>query len=164
MSSPYLFLLEALRVHCKLPPFPDPIPSNQLTLELEGGPAVNLDFNEETSLVLLFAEIGTYNEKEERNVLANIAQANFLWAATAGATLSARPEIQTVYLAQQTPIALLDGEGFIELVEKFVSTSQQWQAILKKGESEAASEEKAPLMEDASKSALLQNSDLASRV
>ncbi|MBX9742999.1 MAG: type III secretion system chaperone [Chthoniobacterales bacterium] len=136
MPSPYLFLLEALRVHCKLPPFPDPIPSNQLTLQLEDGPAVSVDFNEEASMILLFSEIGIYTEEKEREVLADIAEANFLWAATNGATLSARPEIQTVYLAQQMSISVLDGQEFIALVEKFVATTQQWQTILSKKEQE----------------------------
>ncbi len=142
MASPYRFLLEALRAHCNLPPFPDPIPSNQLTLELQAGPAIHIDFNEETSFILLVAEIGTYDLQEEHEVLSKIAQANFLWAATAGATLSARPEIQMVYLAQQSPITTLDGEKFVELVEKFVATSEQWQSIVKKKENAAGSQEK----------------------
>lgn len=131
MSSPYLFLLEALRSQCNLPPFPEPLPSNELTLELENGLSISIDFKEETALILLFAELGTYLPEEEQQVLSSIAQANFLWAATAGATLSARPDIQTVYLAQQFPVSILDRESFIELVEAFIKTGSQWQSFLK---------------------------------
>ncbi|MFZ4116808.1 MAG: type III secretion system chaperone [Chthoniobacterales bacterium] len=130
MSSPYVSLLEALRAHCNLPEFPNPLPSNQLVLELENGPSITIDFEEETSAVVLFAEIGTYQLEHEVAVLSSIAQANFLWAATSGGTLSARPDIQTVYLAQQFPVHFLEGEPFIKLVEEFARVTQQWKTIL----------------------------------
>ena len=130
MSSPYLDLLEALRTNCDLPPFPDPLPSTQLNLELENGPTVSIDFKEETQFVELFSEIGTYTLEEELSILKKITEANFLWAATAGSTLSARPEVQTVYLAAQVPVLSLTGTAFVHLVEKFVETVKQWQDIL----------------------------------
>ena len=137
MASPYLSLLEALRSHCNLPEFPDPLPSTQLDLELKEGPTVTIDFKEETQSIELFAQIGAYEQKDELEVLKKIAQANFLWAATAGGTLSARPEIQTVYFAYQAPASSLEGTEFVNLVEKFVEVTQQWQLILKKsGQSE----------------------------
>ena len=76
MSSPYLDLLEALRTNCDLPPFPDPLPSTQLNLELENGPTVTIDFKDETQFVELFSEIGTYAPEEELSVLKKIAEAN----------------------------------------------------------------------------------------
>ena len=135
MASPYLTLLEALRAHCELPAFPDPIPSNQLSLELKGGPSLTIDFKEETGMVILFTELGKYKPEEELEILKKIAQANFLWAATSGGTLSARPETQTLYFAYQSPISTLEGEDFIHLVEKFVDTTSQWISILSKGNS-----------------------------
>ena len=141
MSSPYLSLLETLRQYCELPEFPDPLPSNLLNLELKDGPTITVNFNEETQFVEIFSPIGAYDLKNELEVLKRIAQANFLWAATAGGTLSARPEEQTVCFAYQTPISALEGENFVHLVEKFIDVVQQWQEILKKIESgEGASE------------------------
>ena len=130
MSSPYVSLLEAIRTHCNLPDFPNPLPSNQLTLELENGPSMTIDFEEATSMVVLFAEIGTYEKEQETAVLSTIVQANFLWVATSGATLSARPDIETVYLAQQFPVDSLEGDSFIKLVEEFVRITQEWKTIL----------------------------------
>ncbi len=132
MSSPYRSLLEALRVHCNLPEFPNPLPSEQLVLELKNGSSISIDFNEESSMVVLFAEIATYSPEDELAVLSKIAEANFLWAATSGSTLSARPEIQTIYLAQQFAVNLLEGAAFIKLVEEFVQVVQQWKTIVEK--------------------------------
>lgn len=143
MASPYLSLLEALRQHCELPEFPDPLPSNLLNLELKEGPTITINFNEETQYVEIFSSIGAYQPDQELEVLKRIAQANFLWAATAGGTLSARPEEQTVYFAYQAPISALEAEDFVHLVEKFIDVVQQWQEILKKVGSEEASSEPA---------------------
>jgi len=141
MASPYLSLLESLRQHCELPEFPNPLPSNLLNLELKDGPTITINFNEESQYVEIFSPIGAYDPKDELEVLKKIAQANFLWAATAGGTLSARPEEATVYFAYQTPISALEGEDFVHLVEKFIDVVQQWQEILKKiGSGEIAPE------------------------
>ena len=53
-----------------------------------------------------------------------------MWNATQGATLSARPEIQTVYLAYQIPVNSLEETAFVLLVEKFVKVVNRWQKIL----------------------------------
>lgn len=130
MSSPYLTLLEALRSSCGLPEFPDPLPSTQMDLELENGPTITIDFDEETQYVSIFSSIGTYQPDHELELLKKVAQANFLWMATAGSTLSVRPEIQTLYLACQMPVLSLDGTVFVTRVEKFVETVKRWQKIL----------------------------------
>ncbi|MCX6957868.1 MAG: type III secretion system chaperone [Verrucomicrobiae bacterium] len=139
-STPYLDLLESLRTHCSLPEFPDPLPSTQLDLELENGPTVTIDFNEETQFVELFSELGIYPPERELEILKKIAEANFLWSSTNGSTLSIRPEIQTAYLAVQLPVLSLNGTDFVLLVEKFVETTKHWQAIL----SGSATEEPPP--------------------
>ena len=129
-STPYLDLLESLRTNCSLPAFPDPLPSTQLDLELENGPTVTIDFDEETQFVELFSELGIYPPERELEILKKIAEANFLWSGTNGSTLSVRPEIQTAYLAVQLPVLSLNGTDFVHLVEKFVETVKQWQGIL----------------------------------
>ena len=129
-STPYLDLLESLRTNCSLPEFPDPLPSTQLDLELENGPTVTIDFDEETQFVELFSELGIYPLDRELEILKKIAAANFLWSNTKGSTLSVRPEIQTVYLAVQLPVLSLNGTDFVHLVENFVETVKQWQGIL----------------------------------
>jgi hypothetical protein len=130
MSSLYLDLLEALRVSCNLPPFPDPLPSTELDLELEGGPTVTLDFNEEREAVEIFSEIGKYSLEVELEILKKISEDNFLWEKTFGATLSARPEVQTLYLAYQAPVSSLIGSEFVHRVEKFIEVVQEWKKIL----------------------------------
>ena len=142
MATSYLSLLESLRSSCNLPEFPDPLPSTQFHLKLESGVTVSLDWHEEGQLVELFSELGTYDEKDELEVLRKIAQANFLWAATAGGTLSARVDTKTVYLAYQTSIKSFDENNhdeFLHLVEKFSAIAEQWKMILEvlsKGASE----------------------------
>ncbi len=129
-SSPYLDLLESLRINCNLPEFPEPLPSTQLDIELENGPTVTIDFDETSQFVEIFSEIGTYTLEQELEILKKIALANFLWSGTNGSTLSVRPEIQTAYLALQLPVLSLNGTDFVHLVEKFVETVKQWQEIL----------------------------------
>jgi hypothetical protein len=128
--TPYLTLLEALRVSCNLPEFPNPLPSTQLDLELENGPTITIDFNEDTECLEIFSQIGTYPPDQEQEILKKIAEANFLWNSTAGGTLSARPEIKTVYFAYKAPALSLTGTDFVHLVEKFVEIVHQWQQFL----------------------------------
>lgn len=130
MSPSYLKLLESLRLHCQLPNFPDPLPSTQLDLEFEEGLIITIDWNKENDFVEIFSELGAYDKKQELEILKKIVKANFLWSATAGATLSARPEVQTVYLAYQAPVSTFKGEEFIELVEKLILIAQEWRQLL----------------------------------
>ena len=53
-----------------------------------------------------------------------------MWSSTEGSTLSVRPELRTMYLAQQVPVLSLNGPDFISLVEKFVAVVQQFQKFL----------------------------------
>ena len=137
MSTPYLALLEALRSSCNLPEFPDPLPSTQMDLELENGPTITIDIDEETNFINFFSPVGVYLPDDELDLLKKIAEANFLWTATEGSTLSVRPEIQTVYLAYQTPVLSLNGTEFVRLVEKFVETAKRWQKIVANPEQES---------------------------
>lgn len=130
MSTPYLGLLEALRSSCNLPEFPESLPSTQMDLELENGPTITIDIDEETNCVNLFSSLGTYLLEHELEVLKKVAEANFRWMATAGSTLSVRPEIQTVYLAYQTPVLSLTGIEFVKLVENFVKVAKHWQKVV----------------------------------
>jgi hypothetical protein len=151
-SSPYLDLLEALRTNCSLPEFPDPLPSTQLDLELENGPTVTIDLDEETQFVELFSELGKYAPERELEILKKIAESNFRWSSTHGGTLSVRPEVQTAYLAIQFPVLSLSGTDFVDLVEKFVETAKQWHTLLSGGlqdETPATENTAEPLQESA---------------
>ncbi len=128
--TPYLTLLEALRISCHLPEFPDPLPSTQLDLKLENGPTLTIDFEEENESLKIFSQIGTYPLEHEKIILRKIAASNFLWTSTAGGTLSARPDIQTVYFAYRTPASSLSGGEFVNLLEKFVEIIAQWHLFL----------------------------------
>ncbi len=133
MTDPYLNLLEVLRSHYQLPAFPDPLPSTQFHLELENGLTLTIDWHPETEMVELFSTIGTYNPEREAPVMKTLMQANYLWAATAGGTLSARPELKEIYLAYQSPIvAFVEGreEDFISLVGKFGAVASDWKVLL----------------------------------
>lgn len=138
MSSSYLTLLESLRLRYKLAAFPDPLPSTQFHLKLEKGLTLTIDCHEKTNMVELFSTIGTFAAKDELEVLRNIVQGNFFWAATAGGTLSARLDKREVYLAYQIPLSTLSNEEFITLVEKFAQIAQEWETILKVIGNEAA--------------------------
>ena len=134
MTDPYLNLLEVLRLKYQLPAFPDPLPSAQFHMELKNGLTVTIDWHPETEMVELFSTIGTYNLEREAQVMKALMQANYLWAATAGGTLSARPELKTIYLAYQSPIvAFVEGreEDFVNLVGKFGAIASDWKVLLK---------------------------------
>lgn len=134
MPDPYLNLLEVLRLHYQLPAFPASLPSTQFHLELKDGVVITISWYPETELIELFATIGTYNADRETQVMKTLMQANYLWAATAGGTLSARPAIKTVYLAHQMPIvAFVEGreKDFVHLVEKFGAVASDWKILLK---------------------------------
>lgn len=141
MPSLYLTLLESLRESCHLPPFPEPLPSTQLNLELEEGPVITIDFNEESKCVELFSSLGTYQAEQELVLLKRVAEANFLWEKTAGATLSVRPEVQEGYLAYQTPVTSLTEVEFVHCVEQFVEVAQEWKKILSEDNSFSEEEE-----------------------
>lgn len=133
MTDPYLNLLESLRAHYELPAFPDPLPSTQFHLELEKGLVITIDWHPETEMVELFSTIGTYNPEREAQVMKTLMRANYLWAATAGGTLSARPELKTIYLAYQAPmVAFVEGgeESFVNLVSKFGAIASDWKILL----------------------------------
>jgi hypothetical protein len=133
MSSSYLGLLESLRSRYQLPAFPDPLPSTQFHMELENGLTLTIDWHPETEQVEFFATIGTYNPERELQVMKTLMHANYLWAATAGGTLSARPDLQTIYLAYQTPIAAFPAgkeSEFVTLVEKFGAVASDWKILL----------------------------------
>lgn len=133
MTDPYLNLLELLRSHYQLPAFPDPLPSTQFHLELENGLTLTIDWHAEMEMVELFTTIGTYHPERETQVMKTLMHANYLWAATAGGTLSARPDIQTIYLAYQSPIvAFVEGreEDFVNLVGKFGAVASDWKILL----------------------------------
>ena len=84
-------------------------------------------------MVELFSTIGIYNPEREAQVMKALMQANYLWAATAGGTLSARPDLKTIYLAYQSPIvAFVEGreEDFVNLVGKFGTIASDWKVLL----------------------------------
>ena len=91
---------------------------------------MTIDFEDETDSLQIFSQIGTYSADRELEVLKKIAEANYLWKSTAGATLSVRPEIQTVYLAYQTPVLSLNGLEFVDFIEKFIAMVIDWQKFL----------------------------------
>ncbi len=133
MADPYLNLLEVLRLHYQLPAFPESLPSTQFHMNLENGLTITIDWHSETEMVELFATIGTYNPEREGQVMKTLMQANYLWAATAGGTLSARPDIKTIYLAYQAPIvAFVEGreEDFVNLIGKFGAVASDWKILL----------------------------------
>lgn len=149
MTDPYLNLLEVLRLHYQLPAFPDPLPSTQFHMELENGLTVTIDWHPETEMVELFSTIGTYNPEREAQVMKTLMRANYLWAATAGGTLSARPDLKTIYLAYQSPIvAFVEGreEDFVNLVGKFGAIASDWKILLQElseGEKKVSANESA---------------------
>ncbi len=131
MSSSYLELLESLQSRYHLPAFPDPLPSTQFHLKLESGLTVTIDFHEETQMVELFSELGTFEADKELDVLRVLVQANFFWSATAGGTLSARLDVRKAYLTYQAALSTFNGEEFVNLVEKFAKVGEQWATVLK---------------------------------
>lgn len=57
-------------------------------------------------------------------------EANFDFAGTAGATLSVNPEDGTLTLARLAPLACLDADAFLSVLEGFVNVLEAWRKIV----------------------------------
>lgn len=57
-------------------------------------------------------------------------EANFDFAGTAGATLSVNPEDGALTLARLAPLACLDADAFLSVLEGFVNVLEAWRKIV----------------------------------
>ena len=57
-------------------------------------------------------------------------EANFNFAGTAGATLSVSPEDGALTLARLVPLACLDADAFLSILEGFVNVLEAWRKIV----------------------------------
>ena len=57
-------------------------------------------------------------------------EANYGFAGTAGATLSVNPANGELTLTRLAPLALLDADGFLALLESFVNVLEAWRTLV----------------------------------
>lgn len=57
-------------------------------------------------------------------------EANYNFAGTAGATLSVNPANGELALTRLAPLAVLDADGFLSLLESFVNVLEAWRTLV----------------------------------
>ena len=75
-------------------------------------------------------------------------EANFSFAETAGATLSVNPENGELTLTRLVPLARLDAEGFLSILESFVNVLEAWRTLVADYRPDAADGAPSPLSDD----------------
>lgn len=75
-------------------------------------------------------------------------EANFCFAETAGATLSVNPENGELTLTRLVPLARLDAEGFLSILESFVNVLEAWRTLVADYRPDAADGAPSPLSDD----------------
>lgn len=80
--------------------------------------------------VAIYAPVGVLPPQANAQLLTLLMRANYLGRGTGGATLSQAEDGNTILLHQVVPLAVLDGETFANMIEKFVNVVGQWHVNL----------------------------------
>lgn len=108
-----------------------------LTLDEAGSCALSIDEMNvmiqdvsEAYAVGFWGKIGAPPPQWQKQLYEMMLDANHLFRATAGATISRDPESGDFYLCRLLDVRCLDVENFISALEKFVNTLEAWQKVL----------------------------------
>ena len=80
--------------------------------------------------VVLNAVVGDPPPQGREALYRAMLEANSTFAGTAGATLSVNPDGGALVLTRLTPLALLDADRFLSLLESFVNVLETWRKIV----------------------------------
>lgn len=94
------------------------------------GMVVNLHDISELGVIFFQAEIGEAPPQGLEPLLVSMLEANHLFQATGGATISRDPETGRFHLCRCAEAANLDVGRFSELLEKFVNVLEIWRKML----------------------------------
>lgn len=108
---------------------------------------VELEFDPETSDLLMSAELGRIGQAHLPDWYPALLHANAFWCGTNGATLGLHEATGAVILCLREPVRGLTGELLIGLFERFTQTAEDWhQRLLCVPESTTAGDSSLPDM------------------
>ena len=90
------------------------------------GTALTIVGDPMTRMVVLFSEIGDLPLENREVFYEQALKANWLFQGGAGASLAINPDTNILVLNRVVPMAVLDGDSFVELVRGFLSTLCRW--------------------------------------
>lgn len=99
------------------------------TLAVDGMSVVIQDVSEADS-VGFWGRIGAPPPEGLERLSVLMLEANHLFQATAGATISRDPESKDFFLCRVLDLRCLDAEAFISALERFVNTLESWQRLV----------------------------------
>ena len=108
----------------------EPDESHMVHLGADGS-ALTIVGDPETRMVVLFSEIGDLPLEKRETFYEQALKANWLFRGGGGATLAINPESGILALNRAMPMAVLDGDSFVELVRGFLAVLTRWRQLAK---------------------------------
>lgn len=102
---------------------------NRCLMEFDGM-IVALQGLDEVGQVSFFSSVGEPPPERLERLYRSLLEANHLFRGTSGSTLSVDPETGEMFLCRAMPYAALDGDSFIEELEKFVNIVENWRKFV----------------------------------
>ena len=90
------------------------------------GTALTIVGDPETRMVVLFSEIADLPLEDRERFYEQALKANWLFQGGGGASLAINPESDLLSLNRAVPMAVLDGDSFVELVRGFLAVLYRW--------------------------------------
>lgn len=84
----------------------------------------------ELQTLCTYAEVGNPPPEKLEELLGAMLEANFQFRGTAGSTLSRDPETGSFFLCRYDALQMLDGDSFMQMLEKFVNTLETWRQLV----------------------------------
>ena len=103
-----------------------PDKDNYCCLGFDDKIVTHLQYNEESEVLMLFAQLGTIDEDKTADIYPRLLKANLFWQGTGGATIGVDDETREVLLSYQVAMRLIDFSKFQELLEGFINTAELW--------------------------------------
>ncbi len=88
----------------------------------------------ENDSLLLFSSLGKLPDQGREELCLKLLEANHFFSGTAGATLSAHRSTGLVGLHQVVPMQILDEARFLQILEAYMNTAEQWAKVCAKAD------------------------------
>ena len=111
--------------------------------------SVTIQELDEVGRIATYAEIGEPPPERLEKLYEAMLAANHLFAGTAGSTISFDTESRRFYLCRTDVADVMDADGFMAMLEKFVNTLEIWRKLLADYRSDGAQAAEKPAAEDA---------------
>ncbi len=100
--------------------------SDHLGIVTDDGVGVNFEYFEDDDVLVIYSTIGEVPEEHRLRFYEELLHANFLWQATAGATLSLAPRGNLVMLNASVTVHDLDRAKLLKVTDHFAKLSWAW--------------------------------------